>query len=310
MQRRRLLKLVGIMGTSGLAGCSSQDSSSGSNGSNNGMTGGSGETTGTTIGEMTSPTANRMQTSASMGRTTSQTSDGMETATTGGMDGREMNDSGGMSGGNRNPKAGQIAYKSVGIGVDFSSPTKATVKFKLPEPVQCSIAYGESSEYGTLRADLDMSGPAKRHRIPITTSAGTTYNARLNLFDNALNALQTPNFTFSAPDSGSATRSTKQRLTYVETEMAEKRFVRRPNLNIDKHKVTVTYRTKTPVLGAVQFQQGKTSTTRRDVKGKPHTNHAATINGLQNGTQTQWAVGLVAPDTSMYTTVGMAFQTK
>lgn len=222
-----------------------------------------------------------------------------------------MNGSGGMEGsGNRNLKAGQVAYKSVGIGVDFSSPTKATVQFQLPEPVQCSIAYGKSEEYGNLRADLNMSGPAKTHRIPITTSAGTTYNARLNLFDNALNTLQTPNFTFDAPDSGSATRSTKQQLKYTKTPMAESQLPKRPNLDVGKTNVTVAYRTKNPVLGAVQFTQGRSSTTRRDVKGKPHMKHAATIRGLRSSTQTQWAIGLVAPDSSMSTTLGMAFQTK
>ena len=142
------------------------------------------------------------------------------------------------------------------------------------------------------------------------TSAGTTYNARLNLFDNALNALQTPNFTFEAPDSGSATRSTKQQLKYIEVPMAESELAKRPSLDIGKTKVGVSYRTKSPVLGAVQFQQGKNSTTRRDTKGKPHTKHATSIKGLKSSTQTQWAVGLVAPDASMSTTVGMAFQTK
>lgn len=307
MQRRRLLKIAGIIGASGLAGCSGQGSSGGSNGSNGGTSGGSGGATNTTMSGAMSTTTRDMGTATE--GTTSTTTGEMGTITEGGMNG-SGGMGGGMGGGNRNPKAGQVAYKSVGISVNFSSPTKATIEFQLPEPIQCSIAYGESTDYGALRADQNMSGPAKTHRIPITTTAGTTYNARLNLFDNALNALQTPNFTFDAPDSGSATRSITQRLTYIETPMAEPRFAQRPNLDIRKTKVSVTYRTKSPVLSAVKFQQGKTSTTRRDTKGKPHTKHTVSINGLQSATQTQWAVGLVAPDASMSTTVGMAFQTK
>lgn len=273
MQRRNLLKRAGVLGVIGLAGCSG-----------------------------TQPQSNTTET-------------GMTSTMSGGADTTgASNSSGSMNGtgmgGARNPKAGQTAYESVSVDIAFDSPSSARVNFSLPEPVQCSVAYGTDSTYGTLRADQDMTGPQKNHHVPISTSAGSMYHGRLNLFDNSLNALQTGEFTFTAPESGSTTRSSTQTLTYVKTARAEPHFASRPSLDVSKQSATVTYRTKTAVLAAVQFQQGQMSTTRRDIHAKPHTNHTVSINGLKSGTQTSWAVGLIAPDASLYTTVGMAFQTK
>jgi len=235
-----------------------------------------------------------------------------ESTNGGGMNSNNTTSGNGMGGtsGNRNPKAGQTAYKSVSVDVAFSSPTKAVVHFELPEPVQCSVAYGNDSRYGTLRTDKTMTGPEKRHQVPISTTAGTNYHARLNLFDNSLDALQTGDFTFTAPQTGSAKRSSTQTLTYVETKKAESHLSKHPNLDVGKQTVTVAYETSTPTLGAVQFQQGMTSTTRRDQKAAPHESHTVTIDGLDSGTQTTWAIGLIEPDASMYTTVGMSFDTK
>jgi len=206
--------------------------------------------------------------------------------------------------------AGQTAYESIGVDVAFDSPTSAAVEFRLPEPVLCSVAYGTDATYGTLRTDGTMTGPETHHHVPIATNPGTAYHAKLNLFDTALNALQTADIPFTAPDAGSTTRSSTQTLTYDETAKAEPHLAEHPSLDVGSRTVSVSYRTTSPVLGAVQFRQGSSSAVRRDLQRRPHTDHSVSIHGLDSGTQTDWAIGLIRPDASMYTTVGMSFDTK
>jgi hypothetical protein len=209
----------------------------------------------------------------------------------------------------RQPNVGQTAYESVEIAIEVRSATEAIVNFEVPEPVQCSIAYGTGKEYGTLRADEMMTGPIERHRIPIKIDPGTVYSARLNLLDNALNAIQTPEFTFTTPETGTATRSTSQTLAYVETDNADALFTSQPAVDIGEQQATVAYDTTVPTLAATQFRQDDISTTRRDLESTPHTSHGVSIRGLQANTKTQWRIGLVTSDASISRTVVMSFDT-
>jgi len=294
MQRRRLLKRASALGVIGLAGCSGSENAAngGKNTTSSGMAGTSTDSTNGSSG-------------GGMNANGSGTT-GTDTGSTNGSGGSGM----GSGSSARNPKAGQTAYESVRVAIAFDSPTSAAVTFQLPEPVLCSVAYGTDASYGTLRTDETMTGPEKNHHVPITTKAGRSYHAKLDLFDTKLDALQTADFTFTAPNAGSETRSSTQTLTYTRTAKAEPHLAKHPSLTVGKQTVSVAYQTTSPVLGAVRFRQGGSSTVRRDLHRKPHTNHTVTIHGLDGSTQTNWAIGLIEPDASMYTTVGMSFETK